>query len=364
MDVALLLPTLAGGGAERVFLDLADGLAQDCKVDLVVGSDTGPLREQIPPAVTLVNLQAPRVLAAAPALRRYLHRTRPDVLVSAITHLNVVAVAAARSVRPRVPLVVTHHNTLSSVVTNTAVRRDRLGPLLIRWAYPRADRIVAVSGSVADDLAQTTGLDRRRIDVLYNPINFAELLERSEEPTGHPWLDEKCGPVLVAIGRFQPQKDFGTLLEALALLPDDHRLVILGDGPLRAELERQASDLGIRQRVDMPGFVENPYPFLRAADVFVLSSRWEGLPTVLIEALPFDIGIVATDCPGGGREILADGRWGRLVAVRDPAGIAAAVAAELSTRTTRSPEAWQRYRRDVATAAYRDLLAQVVAAPA
>jgi glycosyltransferase involved in cell wall biosynthesis len=359
--VALLLPNLAGGGAERVVIDLAAGLRDHCDVDLVVGNDEGPLRATLPEGVRLVDLGASRVLSALPALRRYLRQQRPDVLMSAITHANVVATIAARTVRPRVPVVVTHHNTLSSVVANTQVRRDRWGPMFIRLMYPRADRIVAVSNGVADDLARTAGLSRERIDVIYNPVLFDKLLAVAEQPTGHPWLDDKQGPVLLGIGRLHEQKDFANLLRALALLPSSVRVVVVGEGPLRPDLERLAGALGVADRVQFPGFVDNPYSYLRTADVFVLSSQWEGLPTALIEALPFDTSIVSTDCPSGPREILADGKWGALVPPGDPEALATAITNALGTRTPRPPAAWERYRLDVATQAYLELFTGLAA---
>src|SRR4051812_6201855 len=152
--VALLLPDLSGGGAERVFIDLARGLAETFDIDLVVGARRGALRDAVPSEIRMVDLRSSRMISALPQLRSYLREQRPDAVLSAITHANAVAAVACRSLAPRIPLVVTHHNTLSQVVSNTTVRRDRWSPLIIRLSYPRADRVVAVSQGVAADLSR------------------------------------------------------------------------------------------------------------------------------------------------------------------------------------------------------------------
>lgn len=324
MKLALVLSDLGGGGAQRVFLELARGfVAAGVDVDVVTFSG-GPLADQVPAGAQWVPLGQGRVVRGAPAFARYLRQQRPDVLVSALNHVNVLSVAVARSLRNRPVVVVTHHNHLSTAARHKERRRDRAMPRALRVAYAAADHVVAVSGGVADDLARTTGLARSRIDVIFNPVRFDALVAAGEEPTGHRWADAKDAPLIVASGRLVDQKDFPTLLRAVARL-DEHRLIVLGEGPRRSDLERLAADLGVDGRVHFPGFVENPFSYYRRADVFALSSRWEGLPTVLVEALAFPLNIVATDCPAGPAEILAGGRWGRLVPPGDVDALAAAL---------------------------------------
>ncbi|MDQ1364433.1 MAG: hypothetical protein QOE57_475 [Acidimicrobiaceae bacterium] len=357
LRVALTLPDLVGGGAERVSVDLAEGLlARSVEVDLVVVRDQGQLRSTVPPGAHTVVLGRSGVSRCVPSLVRYLRERRPDVVISALSHMNLATIAACRLVRPRVQVVVTQHNHLSTSSAHAPARRDRFMPRLIRVAYPWADRIVAVSGGVADDLATTTGLSRDRIEVVYNPIAFERIMSAGAATADHPWLSPKTTPVVVAMGRLVEQKDFATLIRAFARLGEQVRLIILGDGPLRRSLEDLAAELGVGTRVSLAGFVDNPYPFLRTADVVASSSRWEGLPTVLIEALAFDTPIVATDCESGPREILDHGAWGRLVPVGEPARLAEAIGEALSAARVDRPKARLPYRMDTATSHYLSLL--------
>jgi len=355
--VTLALPDFSGGGAERVFLDLASGLvARDVDVDIVVVRGEGELRSQVPPGARTVVLGVSDVSHCVPRLMRYLRTARPEAVVSALSHMNLAAILACRLVRPRVAIMVTQHNHLSTSTAHAGRRLDLIMPMLIRVGYPFADRIVAVSRGVADDLALTTGLRPERIRVACNPVVFDRIASAGRCEVEHPWLAKKTGPVLVAMGRLVDQKDFATLIRAVARLAVECRLVILGEGPARPRLEALAVELGIAERVDLPGYVDNPYPALRAADVFVLSSRWEGLPTVLIEALAFPVPIVATDCPSGPREILADGTWGRLVPPGDPVRLADAINDALAEPRHDRPEARLRYQLDTVAQRYLDLL--------
>jgi len=362
--IALVLPSLVGGGAERVFLDIARGLLnQAVAVDVVTVRDEGPLRGNVPSEARLRVLGAGHVAASVPALARYLRRERPDAVISALSHTNLACIAACRLVRPRVPLVVTQHNHLSTVAGHAPARRDRWMPRFIHHAYPWADRVVAVSQGVADDLALTARLPRSDIEVAYNPVLFPELLAASEEPLSHPTVSDERGPLLLGVGRLHQQKDFATLLRALALLPSPWRLVILGEGEERQGLERLAHELEVHDRLELPGFVANPYPYYRHADVFVLSSLWEGLPTALIEALPFRAAIVSTDCNSGPREILDGGRWGRLVPTSDPAALASAAMEALADPPLDRSRAMAPFSLDVVTRRYLDLLPRLEVSP-
>jgi glycosyltransferase involved in cell wall biosynthesis len=238
--------------------------------------------------------------------------------------------------------------------------RQRLVPSLVRRSYPRADGIAAVSAGVADDLAGVLGLPRHRVQVINNPVIVPELSTMMEQPCEHPWFVGDHPPVLLAVGRLSPQKDFECLLRAFATVraETDARLMILGEGPERARLESLVTELGLTGDVELPGWVGNPYPYMARSDLFVLSSRWEGLPTVLIEALFCGLRIVATDCPSGPQEILDGGRYGALVPVGDHAALAAAIIASLRDEgPAPTRESWEQYGQQVVTGQYLAALA-------
>ena len=316
--VALFLPSLRGGGAERVMVNLAGAFTKaGVKVDLVVAEAEGPYLAEVPPDVRLVDLRASRVAFSLPGLVRYLREERPWTLVSAMDHANLIAIWARDLARVPVRIVVSVHNTLSRSLAQARNARARLIPLGIRLFYPRAEAVVAVSQGVAEDLARLTGLPRESIHVVYNPVLTPELFAKAEEPLDDPWFAPGEPPVILAVGRLTKQKDFQTLVRAFALVRKGRpaRLMILGEGEERPGLEALVRDLDLTGDVALPGFVENPYKYMKRASVFVLSSRYEGLPTVLIEAMACGAPVVSTDCPSGPSEILEGGKWGRLVPV-------------------------------------------------
>ena len=356
---ALFLPGLYEGGAERVILNLAQGIAaRGHPVDLVLARAEGPYMSQIPASVRLVDLNAPRVAGSVPALARYLRRERPAALLSAM-FANLVAPWARRLSGLPVRLALSEHNTLSSVVGRKRDPRWQMYPRLAGWFYPWADRIIAVSNAVADDLAKTAGVPRARIDVVYNPIITADLGEKARARLDDPWFKEGEPPVVLAIGRLTEQKAFDVLIRAFGLVRKSisARLLILGEGEDRPALETLVWQLGLEQDVRLAGFVQNPYPYLAQAHLFVLPSRWEGLPTVLVEALYLGAPIVATDCPGGSREILCGGQYGTLVPVDATLSLAKAIENSIEARRTHLPdECWQPYSLDFVLDRYLEML--------
>lgn len=320
MILALFLPSLRGGGAERVMVTLANELAEKgWRVDLVVVHATGAYLNHVAPAVTVIDLQASRVLYSLPALIRYLRRVRPSVLLSALNHANIVALWASRLAGVGTRVVVSEHNNVTLDLRSESVWVSRLLPLLMRHSYPWADGIVAVSGGVADDLSQVLSLPRERIEVIYNPAVTGRLRELSMLTVTHPWLVSGEPPVILAVGRLTAQKDYPTLIKAFAALRarQSARLVILGEGELRESLEALVASLGVSDDVAFLGFVDNPYAWMRQAALFVLSSAWEGFGNVLAEAMACGTPVISTDCPSGPAEILENGIWGQLVPVGD-----------------------------------------------
>lgn len=318
--IAVFLPSLRGGGAERVMLNLAEGfLLEGVGVDLLLAQKEGPYLDKIPEGAVLYDLHAPRVRHAIGGLKAYLQEHRPVGLLSSMGHANVVAIIARRLARVPTRVVVTLHNTLSVKMKDQPWWRRKLSSHIMRIAYRRAEAVVAVSKGVADDAARMTGFPRERIDVIYNPVITPGLLARATEPFVHPWFSSGKPPVLLSVGRLNKQKDYGLLIRAMEKVRQSQpaRLIILGEGEERSALEKLITTLGLQDSVALPGFVANPYAYMRHAAMFVLSSRWEGLPTVLIEAMAVGMPVVATDCPSGPFEILKGGALGPLVPVGD-----------------------------------------------
>jgi glycosyltransferase involved in cell wall biosynthesis len=335
--IALFLPSLAGGGAERVLLTLgATFAAEGHPVDLVLATAEGPYLDQVPAGVRLVDLDSRRVLTSLPRLVAYLRRARPRAMISAITHTNIVALWGKRLARVATRMIVTEHGVAPRPPGRSG-RAYGLFPILMHGFYPGADSVVAVSHGLADDLAERSGLPRARIDVVYNPVVTPELAVRAAAPVDHPWLAPRQPPVVLSVGRLTAQKDYPTLIRAFERIAarSAARLVILGEGEAHAELESLVQATGLAGRVALPGFVANPYAYMARAKVFVLSSIWEGLPTVLVEALACGCPVISTDCRSGPREILEDGAWGRLVPVGAVDELATAMLAVL--RSTEEP---------------------------
>lgn len=328
MRVSLFLHALHGGGVERVMVNLASGFVrQGIEVDMVLGMATGPLLSQVPPQVRIVDLTVTRMHRALPGLVRYLRKERPHALLSALDHSNVIALWARALARSPMRVVASVHFDTSQVVAQARTLREKFVRSWTAPFYPWAEAVVAVSQGAAEDLIHRTGLPREKVRVIYNPVVTTELLARAEAPLAHPWFPPGAPPVILGVGRLAKQKDFPSLIRAFARVRrvQPARLLILGEGEERADLERLVREGGLEEEVALPGFAENPYPYMKGAAVFALSSRWEGLPTVLIEALALGTPVVSTDCPSGPREILEDGRWGRLVPAGDDAALAEAL---------------------------------------
>jgi glycosyltransferase involved in cell wall biosynthesis len=357
--LAIFMQSLAGGGVARVMLHLAKAFAdQGHKVDLVLCKLEGPYANRIPPGVNVIELKPTKVglsrlrvfLANPEAIRslclpillalkppkaiRYLHslalylrREQPDALLSAKTPCNLVAIWAKRLAKVETRIVVSERTNLSMMIRQSPKWRWRFIVPLLQHIYPQANLITAVSNGVAGDLSSCTGFSRERITTIYNPMLTDHIKAQSILPVSHPWVDTEKIPLILGVGRLAPSKDFPTLLKAFAHIHRTHpaRLLILGEGRKRAQLEILASELGIAENVSFPGFESNPYAFMARASVFVLSSAWEGLPNALIEALACGCPVVSTNCPSGPQEILDNGAFGPLVPVGDDKALAEAI---------------------------------------
>ena len=339
--LAIFLPTLHGGGAERVMVTLANVIAaRGYKVDLVLATAKGPYLKDVSPAVRIVDLGASRVIKALLPLIRYLRRERPQAMLSAMGHANVVALLARKLARVPTRVVVSERGFISGEYALARGVAARFNFWLIPLLYPGADGICTVSQAAAQDLAVFTNLPVQRIQAIYNPFDLSKIAQLAAEPLDHPWLQPGQPPLLLAIGRMNEAKDFPVLIRAFAQMRQQRtvRLVILGEGELRPELERLLAVLNLSaDAVQMPGFVANPYAWMARCSLFVLSSRREGLPGALIEAMACGAPVVSTNCLSGPAEILEDGRWGQLVPVGDVNALAQALAATLDMPAAARP---------------------------
>lgn len=323
--IALVLPDLRVGGAQRVLLLLAKEFrAAGREVDIVSLLDDGQLIADLPEGVgyrPLLQRKNTRglwlAMSAMAGLVRYLREQQPDAILSSMTGTNLLTVLAHVRSGRRGRLLLRE----AASIDNT---RSRMSRWLMRRLYPRADGLLAVSTGVAEDLVRL-GLDERAIRIIHNPVDVGRL--RLLATAGSPLPSLRREPYIVSIGRLTAQKDHRTLLRAYAIssVRHSHRLVIVGEGEERGALEALACELGIDDRLELPGAMVNPYRVLKDAALHVLSSHWEGYPNVLLEALALGVPVVATDCAAGPRELLEGGRYGSLVPVGDCIALAQAM---------------------------------------
>jgi glycosyltransferase involved in cell wall biosynthesis len=352
--VLFVLPSLEAGGAERVVLRLLADLPRDrIEPELALATRAGPLLAELPADVPLHDLGVRRVRSAPLPLLRVIRSSRPRVVLSTLGYLNLV-LAACRLLFPKgVRLAIREANTVSAeLATVRGAAAWRLG---YRLLYPRAEAIVCPSLAVLEDLASAFGTPRARLHHIPNPIDGSAIREEAEQ-AGSPF--PSTGPHLVAVGRLAPQKAFGRLLEAFRIIAQgapEAELWILGEGPERAWLESQARELGLSGRVHMPGFVPNPFPWMKHGSVYVQSSEFEGLPNALLEALACGTPVVAVDEPGGTREILQDLPGAELVESRAPDALALAIERVLADGVRPRPTLPERFHPERVVTAYVEL---------
>lgn len=344
--VALLCPGSGVGGDTKVVLNLLEGFAaRGVLTDLVLASAAELSLEHLPPTVRVVDLQVAvprRALGAFKLLlplNRYLRREKPKVLIANLSYTNAVPVLAKLLVASRIQLILVEHLALSRNQARSSQQRSGFVLLLMRSLYPLADAVVAVSNGMAQQLQADLKLKAGLLKVIHNPVVNKTLQQKAQELPDHPWLQPNQPPVFLGVGRLDAQKDFVTLIHAFSILRQRHsaRLIILGKGGLESQLQTLIKNLGLESEIDLPGFEANPYKYMSHSRVFVLSSRWEALPTVLIEAMACGCQVVATNCLYGPDEILESGKYGRLVPIENATALAEAMQQALEAPI--SPEA-------------------------
>lgn len=331
--IAILLPDLRGGGAERVNINLANAfVARGFAVDMVLMHAAGEMLPQLDQRVRVVDLGAKRVRNLFFPLVRYIRSNHPASMLACMWPLTIVAVLARWYANSPLRLVLAEHTTWSVARIAQRPLTRLIIKLTMRFLYPQANAVVAVSRGAGLDLERMAGMPEETVHTIYNP-----LIDPRKAPPESPvspagWITGPHKRVLAA-GTLTEIKDYPTLIQAFALLKNsvDARLLILGEGAQRAALEALISELDLVDAVLMPGFVSNPSAYFAHADLHVLSSIGEGLPSVIVEALEQGTPVVSTDCPSGPREILDNGHYGALVPVADAPALAEAMRHSLTT---------------------------------
>ncbi len=338
-DLAIFVSYSGQGGVEQVINNLVQGLAADsCHIDLLLIKAKSLHLKAFPEGVNVIKLESNHSATALPELVRYLKQRRPPVLMAVRHRALKIAVIARLLSQTDTRIVGQIHTTASVALTRNSRLKKALWELETRIFYRMADKMIGVSKGVADDIRQMARLPAEKVAAIYNPIITPALQQLAQEEVDHPWFNDHQLPVIISAGRLTAQKDFPTLIRAFARLQQNlpSRLLILGDGGDRSALEALTKELNLAHAIDLHGHVDNPFAWMRNADLFVLSSIWEGFGNVLAEALAVGTPVVATDCPNGPREILQSGRYGKLVPPGDPAALATAITDTLSQQRQHS----------------------------
>lgn len=319
-----------GGGAEKVSICLANEFYRiGYSVVISVLSDNGPMRNLINENIKIEKLGPSRTLFSIPSLTKRIKKIRPWRIVSHLTHINVVASIAALIAGYRKKLIVVEHNMPQKNFELISSKLVKISYILSKVLYKIPIHIVCVSEGVKEGVANYCQVNSKKLVTIHNPVVHEKQLmaNRFRNPNLHNFFKFNDIPIFLAVGSLTEQKNFSNLVEAFSYVSNkmDCRLLILGEGHLRESLQRQIKLLGLDKKIELLGFKKNVDEYMLAADVFVLSSDWEGLPTVLIEALATDMKVISTDCPSGPREILVDGEFGKLVQVNDSKSLIAAM---------------------------------------
>ena len=327
------MPSFGGGGAERVMVSLANQLISEVDyVDMLVGSNAGPLKKDLDSCVNVICFDQLRMVSCIPGIVRYLRRAKPDALLSTIMHANVVAIFSSLIARSQSTVVVREANA-------TGLHNDSKNKFILRIAkllYPYANTIVCVSDVVRQDLRRTLKLSEKvPVEVIYNPVLSDAYFKKLLMPPTPAIPGDSNQPLVLSAGRLSLEKDFATLLRAFSKLRAERnaRLVILGEGELREELIELSLQLGISEDCYFPGFIDNPLPYMKAAQVFVLSSLSEGMPNVLVQAAAAGTSVVSTSLAGLADEIFENQAVARVVEPGQDDDMAAAIEDVLSIPT-------------------------------
>ncbi|MBI5099771.1 MAG: glycosyltransferase [Nitrospirae bacterium] len=331
LKVFFFISSIDGGGAERVMVDII------CHIDksriepvlvLLYSTENSPYREYLPQDIRVIITKRksdslPEKIKQFIAFVRIVRRERPRSILSMLTHNNIMAILTGMLFKIKV--FACEHSTLGEVI-KTKDGKKMLGvptSILVKALYKFASKVIAVSEGIKANLIEEFKISPEKIEVIYNPVDIDRIIKLSSMPAKNFFIENNA-PLIIAMGRLTRIKGFDVLIKAFSRVVKemDAQLIILGEGSERGSLKRLTVELGLTEKILLPGFQKNPYPFLSGADIFVLSSRYEGLPMAILEAMACGLPVIATDCKSGPREILQNGRCGLLVPVEDEAALA------------------------------------------
>tara|TARA_B100000212_G_scaffold89261_1_gene65453 strand:- start:27714 stop:28835 length:1122 start_codon:yes stop_codon:yes gene_type:complete len=342
--IAFFIPKLTYGGAERVIIDIANNLSKrGYLIDIVLAKGGKIYLEEISPSVNIINLNSKSTILSFFNLSRYIQKSRPNGIISALSHANCVVLLSRKFVNNNTKVVVSERNISYRNTFNKIGFKRFILDLLIKYLYPEAKCIVTVSEGVRESIINTYKFKRDHVKAILNPCDFQKInnlkskcMLNSKIINGFKSENQK---IILSVGSLTIQKNYSLLIKAFKIVSQEIncKLIILGEGPERSKLDELCRNLAIDSNsIYMPGFIANPFPYMKACDLYVMSSLWEGLPNVLIQALACKCNIISTDCDAGPREILEDGKWGRLIKVNDTNGLANAMIEELSSKNQKS----------------------------
>lgn len=362
MKIAVLISFSGQGGVERMVMNLVRELAkkESFAIDLLTIRASGPHLKDVPQNVNHINLKSKHTFTAIPELVAYLKRENPAAMLAAKDRAGRAATRAKMLSGVKTRVVVRLGTNLSTALEGKSSLQKYFRTAPMKRLYNKMDNVVAVSEGVKKDIVKITGINQDRVKVIRNPVVTDQMLKAASESPPHSWLQDKKEPVIMGIGRLSYQKNFECLIKAFAILVEQEKmkLIILGDGKELDALKKLAESLGLTKDILFAGFQSNPYAWLARADLFVLSSRWEGSPNVLTEALALGIPSVSTRCPSGPDEVLDDGKYGILVELEDHVALAEAMSTTLNKPLHAAflKEAVKAYTPDVSASAYMNLL--------
>lgn len=321
-QIVFFLPNLKMGGAEKNIIEIANYISTKKEnVKIIVIKDEGPLKSEIDSKIDLISLEASRSLFSLFPLIQKLNYLQPTHIVSTLTQANLILLIAEYFLKYKPKITVRVECVLSKMVKDEKKEHKlfNIVPFLIRILFQKADEIISISNGVKIDLVNTYSIDPDKITTIFNPAISQSLSKIKDEEVDHDWFKSKKCPIVIGVGRLTYQKGFDVLVKSFCEVRKkiSCRLVILGEGPERNKIKKILSDFGMSEEAWLPGFVDNPYKYLSRADVFVLSSRYEGFGNVLVEAMACGLPVIATDCDSGPSEILNKGEYGTLIPVED-----------------------------------------------